>query len=163
MSKIAPCLWFDGKAEEAATIYTSIFKNSKVKKVSRYGDAAAKAAGQPKGSALTVEFELDGQPFTALNGGPMFKFTEAVSFQVYCENQDELDHYWNKLAEGGDARAQQCGWLKDKFGVSWQIVPSAIGRWMSDPDPSKSERVMKALLQMKKLDIPTLQRAYEGK
>jgi predicted 3-demethylubiquinone-9 3-methyltransferase (glyoxalase superfamily) len=157
MKKITPCLWFDGNAEEAATFYTSIFKNSKVTQVTRFGDAAAKASGQPKGSALTVAFELDGQPFTGLNGGPMFKFNEAVSFQVNCDNQDELDHYWNRLADGGDPNAQRCGWLKDKFGVSWQIVPSALPKLMSDP--ARSERVMKALLQMKKLDIRALEQA----
>ena len=162
MNKITPCLWFDDNAEEAANFYTSIFRNSKVTHVARYGDAAAQAAGRPKGSVLTVTFELDGQPFTALNGGPVFKFNEAVSFMVNCDNQDELDHYWNTLAEGGDPRAQQCGWLKDKFGVSWQIVPASIARMMTDPDPEKSNRVMGALLQMKKLDMGALQRAYEG-
>ena len=162
MNKIAPCLWFDDQAEEAAKFYASIFKNSKVKQISRYGDAAAQVAGRPKGSVLTVEFELDGQAFTALNGGPIFKFNEAISLQVYCDNQDELDHYWNRLSEGGDPKAQQCGWLKDKFGVSWQIVPAEIARMMTDPDPAKSNRVMQALLQMKKLDIAALRRAYEG-
>jgi predicted 3-demethylubiquinone-9 3-methyltransferase (glyoxalase superfamily) len=156
-NKITPCLWFDGNAEEAATFYTSIFKNSKVKQVARFGDAAAKASGQPKGSALTVAFELDGQPFTGLNGGPMFKFNEAVSFQVNCDNQDELDHFWTKLSDGGDPQSQQCGWLKDKFGVSWQIVPSVLPQLMSDP--AKSERVMQALLKMKKLDIRALEQA----
>jgi predicted 3-demethylubiquinone-9 3-methyltransferase (glyoxalase superfamily) len=162
MSKIAPCLWFDNNGEEAAMFYASIFKNSKIKNIARYGDAAAQAAGRPKGSVLTVSFELDGQEFLALNGGPMFKFSEAVSFMVNVDNQDELDHYWNKLSEGGDHKAQQCGWLKDKFGVSWQIVPSMMAKMMSDPDPAKSNRVMQALLPMKKLDIKTLQKAYEG-
>jgi predicted 3-demethylubiquinone-9 3-methyltransferase (glyoxalase superfamily) len=162
MSKIAPCLWFDSEAEEAAKHYTSIFRNSKVTRVALYGDAAAQAGGRPKGSVLTVSFELDGQEFTALNGGPLFKFNEAVSFQVSCETQDELDHYWDKLSEGGDPRAQQCGWLKDKFGVSWQVVPTAVARMMTDPDPVKSDRVMQALLRMKKLDIRALQQAYEG-
>ena len=162
MDKITPCLWFDGKGEEAAKFYTSIFKNSKIKNVSRYGDAAAKAAGMPKGTALTVAFELNGQPFTALNGGPMFKFTEAISFQVNCDNQDELDHYWNKLSEGGDPKSQQCGWLKDKFGVSWQIVPTILGELLTGPDAARSERVMQALLQMKKLDIQALRKAAEG-
>jgi predicted 3-demethylubiquinone-9 3-methyltransferase (glyoxalase superfamily) len=163
MSKIAPCLWFDNNGEEAAKFYTSIFKNSRIKNIARYGDAAAKAAGRPKGSVLTVQFELDGQEFTALNGGPIFKFNEAVSFIVNVENQDELDHYWNKLAEGGDPKAQQCGWLKDKFGVSWQIVPSMIAKMIADPDPAKSNRVMAALMPMKKLDIKTLQQAFEGR
>jgi predicted 3-demethylubiquinone-9 3-methyltransferase (glyoxalase superfamily) len=162
MSKIAPCLWFDSQAEEAAKFYTSIFKNSKIKQVARYGDAGAQLAGRPKGSVLTVAFELDGQEFTALNGGPVFKFNEAISLMVNCETQDELDHYWDKLSEGGDPNAQQCGWLKDKFGVSWQVVPTAVARMMSDRDPAKSERVMQALLRMKKLDIAALQRAYEG-
>jgi len=162
MSKIAPCLWFDNNGEEAAKFYTSIFKNSKIKNIARYGDAAAQAAGRPKGSVLTVSFELDGQEFMALNGGPIFKLNEAVSFMVNVDNQDELDHYWNRLAEGGDPKAQQCGWLKDKFGVSWQIVPRMIAKMMSDPDPAKPNRVMQALLQMKKPDIRTLQKAYEG-
>ena len=162
MSKIAPCLWFDDNAEEAAKFYTSIFRNSKIKQISHYSDAAAQVAGRPKGSVLTVAFELDGQEFTALNGGPIFKFTEAISLMVNCENQDELDHYWNKLAEGGDPKSQQCGWLKDKFGVSWQIVPTAIAKMMADPDPVKTNRVMQSLLQMKKLDIATLQNAYQG-
>ena len=161
-SKIAPCLWFDSNAEEAVKFYTSIFKNSKVKQTARYGEAAAKAAGRPKGSVLTVVFELNGQEFTALNGGPIFRFNEAVSLQVYCDDQAELDSYWNRLAEGGDPQAQQCGWLKDKFGLSWQIVPSALADMVADPDPRKGERVMEALLQMKKLDIRALQQAYKG-
>ena len=159
MNKIAPCLWFDSQAEEAATFYTSIFRNSKVKHVSRYGDAAAKAAGRPKGSALTVSFELDGQDFTALNGGPVFKFNEAVSLMVNCENQDELDHYWNKLSEGGDPRAQQCGWLKDKFGLSWQIVPRILPQLLADKDPEKAKRAMLAMMQMGKIDIQRLKEA----
>ncbi|HYO07346.1 MAG TPA: VOC family protein [Tepidisphaeraceae bacterium] len=162
MNKIAPCLWFDSQAEEAATFYTSIFPNSRIGKVSRYGDAAAQAAGRPKGSALTVVFELDGQSFTALNGGPMFRFNEAISLQVNVESQDELDHYWDKLSAGGDPKAQRCGWLKDKFGLSWQIVPTQIARMMTDPDPARSNRVMQALLQMTKLDLRALQQAYEG-
>ena len=163
MNKIVPCLWFDTQAEEAANFYVSIFKNAKIKSIARYGEAAAKAAGRPTGSVLTVTFELDGMDFTALNGGPIFTITEAVSFQVNCDNQDELDHYWNKLAEGGDPRAQQCGWLKDKFGVSWQVVPSHIAKMVSEGDPAKLERMWNALLQMKKLDIAALQRAYDGK
>jgi predicted 3-demethylubiquinone-9 3-methyltransferase (glyoxalase superfamily) len=156
-NKIAPCLWFDNQAEEAAKFYCSIFRNSNVKQVTRYGDAAAQAAGRPKGSVLTVAFELDGQEFMALNGGPIFKVNEAVSFIVNCDNQDELDHYWNKLSEGGDPNAQQCGWLKDKFGVSWQVVPSVMPKLMSDP--ARAERVMQALLKMRKLDIKTLEQA----
>ena len=162
MNKIAPCLWFDTQAEEAANFYTSIFKNSKIKHIARYGDAAAQVSGRPKGSVLTVQFEIDGQEFTALNGGPIFKFTEAVSFQVYCENQDELDQYWNKLTAGGDPKAQQCGWLKDKYGVSWQIVPRMIAKMMAEGDPTRLERVWQKLLQMKKIDIATLQQTYDG-
>ena len=162
MNKIAPCLWFDTQAEEAANFYTSVFRNSKIKHIARYGDAAAQVSGRPKGSVLTVQFEIDGQEFTALNGGPIFKFTEAVSFQVYCENQDELDQYWNKLTAGGDPKAQQCGWLKDKYGVSLQIVPRMIAKMMAEGDPTRLERVWQKLLQMKKIDIATLQQAYEG-
>jgi predicted 3-demethylubiquinone-9 3-methyltransferase (glyoxalase superfamily) len=154
VKKITPCLWFDNNGEEAAEFYTSIFKNSKIKNISRYGDAAAKATGRPKGSALTVAFELDGQDFTALNGGPMYKFNEAISFHVSCDTQDELDYFWNKLSDGGDANAQRCGWLKDKFGVSWQIIPSMLGELLSNP--ATSEKAMKAMMQMKKLDIETL-------
>ena len=162
MNKIAPCLWFDTQAEEAANFYTSVFRNSKIKHIARYGDAAAQVSGRPKGSVLTVQFEIDGQEFTALNGGPIFKFTEAVSFQVYCDNQDELDQYWSKLTAGGDPKAQQCGWLKDKYGVSWQIVPRMIAKMMAEGDPTRLERVWQKLLQMKKIDIATLQQAYEG-
>jgi len=161
MQKITPFLWFDGKAEEAANFYTSVFKNSKIVSVARYGDEAAKASGMPKGTAMTVAFELDGQKFVALNGGPHFKFTEAVSFVVNCQTQEEVDHYWEKLSAGGDEKAQQCGWLKDKYGLSWQIVPTVMVEMLQDKDPKKSGRVMQALLQMKKLDIKTLQRAYE--
>jgi predicted 3-demethylubiquinone-9 3-methyltransferase (glyoxalase superfamily) len=161
MSKITPCLWFDDNAEEAVKFYTSIFKNSKIGSISRYGDAAAKAAGRPKGSVLTIMFQLNGQDYMALNGGPIFKFSEAVSLMVNCENQDELDYYWNKLSEGGDPRSQQCGWLKDKFGLSWQIVPAKMAEWAKDP--ARFERVMAALLPMKKLDIGALQKAYDGK
>jgi predicted 3-demethylubiquinone-9 3-methyltransferase (glyoxalase superfamily) len=161
MKKIAPCLWFDSNAEEAVKFYTAVFKNCRVKNISRYGDAAAQVSGQPKGSVLTIAFELDGQEFTALNGGPMFRFNEAISFQVHCDTQDELDYYWNKLSEGGDPKAQQCGWLKDKFGVSWQIVPTMLGEMLTGPDPAKSEKVMQALLGMKRLDIKALQQAHE--
>jgi len=161
MQKITPFLWFDTQAEEAANFYTSVFKNSKIVSVAHYGEEGAKASGRPKGSAMTVAFELDGQKFVALNGGPHFKFTEAVSFVVNCETQEEVDHYWEKLSAGGDKKAQQCGWLKDKYGLSWQIVPVAMVEMLQDKDPGKSGRVMQALLQMKKLDIKTLQRAYE--
>lgn len=156
MQKIAPCLWFDGKAEEAMKFYTSIFKNSKVGKISYYGDAGP---GE-KGSVMAVSFELDGQEFMGLNGGPNFSFTPAISFFVNCETQEEVDHYWDKLLQGG--QAQQCGWLTDKFGVCWQIVPNALGEMMSDKDPEKSRRVMQAMLKMIKLDVATLKRAYEG-
>jgi predicted 3-demethylubiquinone-9 3-methyltransferase (glyoxalase superfamily) len=160
--KIAPCLWFDDQAEGAATFYTSIFKNSKIIKVSRYGEAGQEIHKRPPGSVMTVAFELDGQPFTALNGGPVFKFNEAISFQVNCETQEEVDYYWEKLSAGGDENAKQCGWLKDKYGVSWQVVPNALAEMISDPDYEKSQRVMTAMLQMKKLDIAELKRAHAG-
>jgi predicted 3-demethylubiquinone-9 3-methyltransferase (glyoxalase superfamily) len=154
--KITPFLWFDNQAEEAAQLYTSIFKNSKILNVSRYGDAGP----GPKGSVMVVNFQLEGQQFTALNGGPLFKFSEAFSFVVNCENQQEIDHYWTKLTANG-GKESQCGWLKDKFGFSWQIVPAALGKLMSG-DPQKANRVMQALLQMKKLDIATLEEAAAG-
>jgi predicted 3-demethylubiquinone-9 3-methyltransferase (glyoxalase superfamily) len=157
MQKITPFLWFDKQAEEAAQFYTSIFKNSKILRVSRYGDAGP----GPKGTVMVVNFQLAGQEFTALNGGPLFKFSEAFSFVVNCETQQEVDEYWAKLTSGG-GQDSQCGWLKDKFGFSWQIVPTALGRLMSDKDPQRANRVMQALLQMKKLDIATLERAAEG-
>jgi predicted 3-demethylubiquinone-9 3-methyltransferase (glyoxalase superfamily) len=161
MQKITPCLWFDSNAEEAVNFYSSIFKNSKIGNISRYGEAGYEIHGKPAGTVLTIEFELNGQAFTALNGGPIFKFNEAISFQVSCESQEEVDYYWEKLSEGGDKKAQQCGWLKDKYGVSWQIVPTVLGKMLQDKDAKKSESVMKALLQMKKLDIKTLTQAYE--
>jgi predicted 3-demethylubiquinone-9 3-methyltransferase (glyoxalase superfamily) len=161
MQKITPCLWFDSNAEEAVNFYSSIFKNSKIGNISRYGEAGYEIHGKPAGTVLTIEFELNGQAFTALNGGPMFKFNEAISFQVSCESQEEVDYYWEKLSQGGDKKAQQCGWLKDKYGVSWQIVPTVLGKMLQDKDAKKSESVMKALLQMKKLDIKTLTQAYE--
>jgi predicted 3-demethylubiquinone-9 3-methyltransferase (glyoxalase superfamily) len=156
--KIAPHLWFDNSAEEAAKFYTSIFKNSRIIHVARYGDAGAEASGRPKGSAMTVMFELEGQRFMALNGGPIFKFSPAISFMVNCDTQQELDGIWNKLTDGGEI--EQCGWLRDKYGVSWQIVPTVLGEIMQDKDPAKLENVMKAVLQMKKLDIEGLKRAY---
>jgi len=162
MQKITPCLWFDSNAEEAVKFYTSIFKNSKIGNITRYGEAGYEIHGKPAGTVLTIEFELGGQVFTALNGGPMFKFNEAISFQVNCESQEEVDYYWEKLSEGGDERAQECGWLKDKYGVSWQIVPTVLVEMLLDKDPKKSERVMNALFQMKKLDIAKLKQAYEG-
>ncbi|HWT85171.1 MAG TPA: VOC family protein [Myxococcales bacterium] len=157
MQKITPFLWFDSNAEEAALFYTSIFKNSKILNVSRYGDAGP----GDKGAVMVVNFQLEGQQFTALNGGPQFKFSEAFSFVVNCETQKEIDEYWNKLTSGG-GRESECGWLKDKFGFSWQIVPAALGKLMSG-DPKKANRVMQAVLQMKKLDIATLEEAAEGK
>lgn len=162
VKKITPCLWFDAEAEEAAKFYTGIFENSRIITMSRYGEAGREVHGKPPGSVMTVLFELDGQTFTALNGGPVFKFNEAISLQVDCATQEEVDHYWAKLAQGGDASAQQCGWLKDKYGVSWQIVPSVLTEMISDPDPEKAGRVMTALMQMKKLDIAKLEQAYSG-
>ena len=162
LNKITPCLWFDGRGEEAAQFYTSIFKNSKILHVERYGEAGKEVHGQEPGSAMTVSFELDGLSFTALNGGPHFKFTEAVSFQIDCATQEEVDYYWTKLGEGGDPAAQQCGWLKDKFGLSWQVVPRALLQLLADPDKTKSQRTFAAMMQMKKLDIATLQKAHDG-
>ena len=157
MQKITPFLWFDSNAEAAAQLYTSIFKNSKILAVSRYGDAGP----GPKGSVMVVKFQLEGQEFTALNGGPRFTFNEAFSFVVNCESQQEVDEYWRKLtADGG--QESMCGWLKDKFGFSWQIVPTALGKLMSDKDPQRAGRVMQALLQMRKIDIATLEQAAEG-
>lgn len=155
--KITPFLWFDNQAEEAAQFYTSIFKNSKILHVSRYGDGGP----GPKGSVMVVNFQLAGQEFTALNGGPRFQFSEAFSFVVNCENQQEIDEYWSKLTSGGGEESM-CGWLKDKFGFSWQIVPTAFGKLMSDKDPKKANRVMEALLKMRKLDIAKLKAAAEG-
>jgi predicted 3-demethylubiquinone-9 3-methyltransferase (glyoxalase superfamily) len=162
VQRIAPCLWFDGQAEEAARFYTGIFPNSRITDISYFGEAGYEVHGRPAGSVMVAAFELDGQPFTALNGGPQFKFSEAVSLMVSCETQEEVDYYWEKLSAGGDERAQQCGWLKDKFGLSWQIVPTALLRLMSGPDRTKSEKTMDALLQMRKLDIAALERAAAG-
>ena len=162
LQKIAPCLWFDNQAEEAAKFYTGIFENSKITNISRYGEAGHEIHGRAAGSVMVVAFELDGHAFTALNGGPLFKFNEAISFQISCGTQKEVDHYWQKLSEGGDEAAQQCGWLKDKYGVSWQVVPVALIEMMTDPDYVKSQRVTAAMLQMKKLDIAGLKRAYAG-
>lgn len=156
--KITPHLWFDSDAEEAAKFYTSIFKNSRIIHVARYGDAGAEVTGRPKGSVMTVDFELEGQMFMALNGGPIFKFTPAISFLVDCETQQELDDLWNKLTAGG--QIEQCGWLRDKYGISWQIVPKILGEMMQDQDPKKQESVMKAMLQIKKIDIQGLKAAY---
>jgi predicted 3-demethylubiquinone-9 3-methyltransferase (glyoxalase superfamily) len=155
-------LWFDSQAEEAAKFYTGIFRNSKITQVSHYGEAGREVHGRPVGSVMTVAFELDGQAFTALNGGPVFRFNEAISLQINCETQAEVDHFWERLSEGGDPKAQQCGWLKDRYGVSWQVVPSVLPRLMSDPDPAKSGRAMQAMFQMKKIDIAKLERAAAG-
>ena len=161
MQNITPFVWFDDQAEEAMNFYVSIFKDSRVLGVARYGKAGAEASGRPEGSVMTVQFQLNGQELTALNGGPHFKFTEAVSFVVNCETQEEVDEYWQKLLAGG--QESQCGWLKDKYGLSWQIVPTVLGELLQDKDTEKSERVMKAMLQMKKIDIKTLQQAAEQK
>jgi predicted 3-demethylubiquinone-9 3-methyltransferase (glyoxalase superfamily) len=147
MGKITPCLWFDTEGEEAAQLYTSLFKNSKILDVARYGEAGPR----PAGTVMTVSFELDGQEFLALNGGPEFKFTEAVSFQIHCETQEEVDHFWNGLSEGGERGP--CGWLKDRFGLSWQVVPKVLNELLGDPDPEKAQRVMKVMMGMSKLDI----------
>jgi predicted 3-demethylubiquinone-9 3-methyltransferase (glyoxalase superfamily) len=160
--KITPCLWFDDQAEEAAKFYTAIFRNSKIVDLTRYGEAGRELHGKPAGTVMTVTFELDGQTFTALNGGPMFTFNEAISFQVHCQTQEEVDYYWEKLSAGGDATAQQCGWLKDKYGVSWQVIPGVLLDMLHDPDAAKSQRAMEAMLHMKKIDIAQLQRAYAG-
>jgi len=158
--KIITNLWFDTQAEDAAKFYTSIFKNSRIGKISRYGKEGYEIHQRPEGSVMVVQFYIEGQEFTALNGGPHFKFNEAVSFIVNCNTQEEVDSYWEKLSEGGDEKAQMCGWLKDKFGLSWQVVPTILSEMLNDPDPKKSQPVMKEMLKMKKIDIPTLQRAY---
>lgn len=159
MQKITTFLWFNDKAEEAAQFYTSIFKNSKIGTITRYREAAANASGRPPGSVMTVVFQLDGQEFIALNSGPHFQFTEAVSLVINCDTQAEIDNFWAKLSAGG--QESQCGWLKDKYGLSWQIVPAQIERWLGDENPEKSARVMGAVLQMRKLDMKTIQAAYD--
>lgn len=156
MQKITPYLWFDHQAEEAARFYTSIFKNSRIGSISRFGEGGP----MPAGTAITVSFQLEGQEFLALNGGPQFKFNEAVSFLVSCETQEEVDYYWEKLSEGGEE--QPCGWLKDKYGLSWQVVPTILGQLLTDQNPEKAQRVTQAMLQMKKFDIEALRRAYVG-
>jgi len=162
MQKISPNLWFDRQAEEAVNYYISVFKNGKIHKSTRYGKEGYEIHKMPAGTIMTIEFELEGQTFIALNGGPVFKFNEAVSFVVNCDTQDEIDYYWEKLSQGGDKNAQQCGWLKDKFGLSWQIVPASMSKMFTDKDSKKSEAVMRAMLKMKKLDIEKLQEAYNG-
>ncbi|MEB0224265.1 VOC family protein [Pseudomonas sp. 10S4] len=160
VQKLTPCLWFDDQAEAAAKFYCSIFDHSKITAITHYGKAGFERHGRPEGSVLTVSFELDGQGFTGLNGGPVFKFNEAVSFQVNCQTQEEVDHYWGALS--AVPQAEQCGWVKDKFGLSWQIVPVAMMEMLKDPDTVKSQRAMQAMMQMKKLDIAELQRAFNG-
>jgi len=158
--RISPCLWFDHQAEEAARFYTSVFPNSRITAILRYGEAGKEIHGRPAGSVMTVAFELDGTPFAALNGGPVFRFTEAVSFEVSCEDQGEVDRYWDALGAGGVH--QHCGWLSDRYGLSWQVVPRELADLLDDPDPRKVERVMEALLAMKKLDLAALREAYAG-
>ena len=160
IQKITPFLWFDSQAEDAAKFYTGIFKNSRIVGTTKYSEAGKDQHHRPPGSAMTVQFELEGQSFTALNGGPVFKFTEAVSFVIHCADQAEVDHYWDKLSAGGDPKAQQCGWLKDKFGLSWQVVPDVMIELLKDP--AKAGKVMTAFMPMKKIDIATLQRAAAG-
>lgn len=160
--RITPCLWFADEAEEAATYYTGIFRNSKILAVTRYGEAGREVHGRPAGSVMTVAFELDGQSFLALNGGPVFQFNEAVSLQVNCKDQDEIDYYWEKLGAGGDPKAQQCGWLKDRYGLSWQVVPPMDEFFASDEKSPAAERAFEAMLKMKKIDIAALRRAAEG-
>ena len=162
IQRITPCLRFDVQAEDAVEFYSRIFPGSKTTDISYYGEAGQEIHGKPAGSVMVVAFELEGQAFTALNGGPEFKFNEAISFQVSCDSQDEVDYYWKRLSEGGDEQAQQCGWLKDKYGVSWQIVPDVLIKMLNDADLKKSQRVMEALLRMKKIDIDELERAYAG-
>jgi predicted 3-demethylubiquinone-9 3-methyltransferase (glyoxalase superfamily) len=161
IQRITPCLWFDGQAEAAVNFYTSVFPNSRTTAVSRYGEAGREIHGGTPGSVLTIAFELDGVAFTALNGGPHFKFNEAISLQVNCDTQPEIDHYWSRLSEGGVPEAQQCGWLKDRYGLSWQVVPSSMARLMTTGG-DKAERVMNTVLKMKKIDIEALERAYAG-
>lgn len=162
IQRITPCLWFENQAEEAAGFYTAIFRNSRIVNITRYGEAGHDIHGMEAGTVMVVAFELDGQGFTALNGGPVFRFNEAISLQVNCETQEEVDYYWEKLSEGGDEKAQQCGWLKDKYGLSWQVVPSILTGMVGDPDSEQSQRAMNAMLQMKKIDIEELKRAYAG-
>ena len=162
IKRISPCLWFDTQAEEAARFYVSVFKNSRIAAVTRFPDAGNEIHGKPAGSVMVVDFELNGQPMTALNGGPQFTFSEAISLQVECETQEEIDYYWNALSEGGDPRAQQCGWLKDKYGLSWQVIPSGMSEMMKDHGSGEAKRAMSAMLQMKKIDIGALRRAAAG-
>jgi predicted 3-demethylubiquinone-9 3-methyltransferase (glyoxalase superfamily) len=161
--RISACLWFDHQAEEAAAFYVSIFRSSRIVSIVRYGEAGREVHGRRPGSVMTVAFELDGQPFTALNGGPVFTFNEAVSLQVHCENQEEVDYYWERLSEGGDARAQQCGWLKDKYGLSWQVVPAVLPELLKNHESPEARRAMEAMLRMKKIDIAELESAVAAR
>jgi predicted 3-demethylubiquinone-9 3-methyltransferase (glyoxalase superfamily) len=162
LARISPCLWFDSEAEDAARYYVGIFKNSKITSVSRYGEAGKEIHGRPPGSVMVVAFELDGVPFTGLNGGPIFKFNEAISLQVHCDTQQEIDYYWEKLGAGGDPNAQQCGWLKDRFGLSWQVVPSNMDAMFQGEATAASDRAMNAMMTMKKIDMAEVDRAYRG-
>lgn len=162
VQNIVPCLWFDDQAEEAVSLYTSVFPNSRIVSVTKYGEEGKEIHGRPAGSAMVVVFEIDGQQFTALNGGPVFTFNEAVSLQILCDTQEEVDHYWSRLGEGGDPKAQQCGWLKDRFGLSWQVTPRRVNELLQDPDRERQGRAMNAMLQMKKFDIAALERAADG-
>jgi predicted 3-demethylubiquinone-9 3-methyltransferase (glyoxalase superfamily) len=161
-NRITPFLWFDHQAEKAANFYVSIFPNSRINEVVRYGEAGREHHGREPGSVMVVSFELDGQPIAALNGGPLFTFNEALSLVINCETQDEVDHYWNRLTEGGDPRAQQCGWLKDKFGVSWQVVPTVVTALLGSPESAKSQAAFAAIMPMKKVDIAAVQAAYDA-
>lgn len=161
--KISPCLWFDSNAEEAVNFYVSVFKKSKIKHISHYGKAGSEASKMPEGAVMLISFQIEGQDFMALNGGPVFKISEAISFVVNCKNQKEIDYYWDKLSEGGDENAQICGWLKDKFGVSWQIVPDILGKLMTGKNAQGQERAMAELLKMKKIDAEALEKAYKEK
>jgi predicted 3-demethylubiquinone-9 3-methyltransferase (glyoxalase superfamily) len=162
LQRLTPCLWFDDQGEDAANFYVSVFDNSRINAVTRYGEVGHEIHGRPAGSVMTVEFELDGQTFTALNGGPHFTFNEAVSFQVMCDTQAEIDYYWEKLGEGGDPNARQCGWLKDRFGLSWQVVPRGMEEMLADPESEGYRRAFAAMLDMKKLDIAALEAAHRG-
>jgi predicted 3-demethylubiquinone-9 3-methyltransferase (glyoxalase superfamily) len=161
-SRISPCLWFDHEAEPAAQLYVSVFPDSRITQVARYPEAGQEIHGRKAGSVMTVAFELSGQSFTALNGGPVFRFNEAISLQVHCENQEEVDHYWSRLSQGGDPAAQQCGWIKDRYGLSWQIVPNRLIELVQDPDPVRREKAFAAMLKMKKIDIAAIERAVAG-
>ena len=163
MLSLTPCLWFDTEAEDAANHYVGIFRNSRITSTTRYPSEGQEVHGKAPGSVMVVAFELDGHPFTALNGGPHFKFNEAVSFQVNCKSQDEIDYYWEKLGAGGDPKAQVCGWLKDRYGLSWQVVPDGMDDMLKDPDSPGANRAMRAMLQMKKIDMNEIQRAYDGR